>query len=68
MVWTLAGSMATPRGYGVPKVGDNIHAEGALGALDEEAMLAKDREDNTEVTQMVCPGGADGRRIGGRAW
>jgi hypothetical protein len=37
----------------VSEVGDNIHAERALGALDEETMLAEHREDDVEVTQVV---------------
>ena len=41
------------RGYGVPQVGDGVHAE---GALDEEAMLTEHREDDAEVAQVVRPG------------
>jgi hypothetical protein len=48
----------TRRGYGVPEVGDSVHAERALGALDEEKMLVEHRDDDAEVTQVVRPEGA----------
>jgi hypothetical protein len=48
----------THRGYGVPEVGDSVHAERALGTLDEETMLAEHREDDAELPQVVCLGGA----------
>jgi hypothetical protein len=47
----------TRHGYGVPKVGDTVHAKRARGVLDEETMLAEHREDDAEVTQVVRLGG-----------
>jgi len=46
----------------VAEVGNGVDAEGALGTLDEEAVLAKD-EDCTEVTEMVRPSGAVNQNI-----
>lgn len=43
----------TGRGYGVVEVGDIVHAEGALGSLDEETMLAEHREDDAKMMQVV---------------
>jgi hypothetical protein len=48
----------TRPGYSVPEVGDSVHAKRALGALDEETMLAEHREDDAEVQQVVRLGGA----------
>ena len=44
------------RGDGVPQVGNSVHAEGALGALDEEVMLPEQHEDDAEMAQVVRPG------------
>jgi hypothetical protein len=42
----------------VPEVGDSVHTKRALGALDEETMLAEHRKDDAEVPQVVRLGGA----------
>jgi len=45
----------TGRGYDMAEVGDGIDAESALGALDEEAVLAQHVEHRTEVPEMIRP-------------
>jgi hypothetical protein len=41
----------------VAQIGNGVHPKTALEALDEQAVLAQELEDDAQVAEMICPGG-----------